>query len=80
LLPQVPVEEHWDRDTFLGETCLKAGLPRDAWKDDDTDIFMFTALVFSQHSPDARAFLDRPRLPNRTQSQPPELGLSSPQP
>ena len=52
LLPQVPVEEHWDRDTFIEETCLKAGLPRQAWKDDDTDIFMFTALVFGEHSPD----------------------------
>ena len=50
LLPQVPVEEHWGRDTFLEETCHKAGLPRDAWKDDDTDIFMFTALVFGDHS------------------------------
>jgi hypothetical protein len=26
LLPQVPVEEHWDRDTFLEEVCYKAGL------------------------------------------------------
>ena len=80
LLPQVPVEEHWDRDTFLEQTCLKAGLPRDAWKDDDTDIFMFTALVFGQHSPDAGAFLDRPTVPSRTQPQPSALGLSSPQP
>ena len=80
LLPQVPVEEHWDRDTFLEQTCLKAGLPRDAWKDDDTDIFMFTALVFGQHSPDAGAFLDRPTVPSRRQPQPSALGLSSPQP
>ncbi len=46
LLPQVPVEQHWDRDTFLKETCLKAGLPAQAWKDDDTDIFIFTAFAF----------------------------------
>src|SRR5208282_5169183 len=51
LLPQVPLEEHWDRDTFIEETCLKAGLPRQAWKDDDTDIFMFTALVLGVHLP-----------------------------
>lgn len=50
LLPQVPLEQHWDRDTFLKETCLKAGLPPDAWKDDATDIFMFTAVVFDEHS------------------------------
>jgi AMMECR1 domain-containing protein len=80
LLPQVPVEEHWDRDTFLAETCLKAGLPRDAWKDEDTDIFMFTALVFGQHSPDTGAFSDQPSIPGRTQPQPSALGLASPQP
>ena len=78
LLPQVPVEEHWDRDTFLAETCLKAGLPRDAWKDDDTDIFMFTALVFGQHSPDAHAFLDRPPVPSRTRPSALGFGLAQP--
>jgi hypothetical protein len=46
LLPQVPVEWHWDRETFLGQTCFKAGLPRDAWKDPDTAIFWFEAEVF----------------------------------
>lgn len=49
LLPQVPVEQHWDRNTFLKETCLKAGLPAQAWKDGATDIFVFTALVFGSH-------------------------------
>ncbi len=46
LLPQVATEQHWDRMQFLRETCVKAGLPPDAWKDPDTDIFSFTALVF----------------------------------
>jgi uncharacterized protein (TIGR00296 family) len=46
LLPQVPVEEKWDRGTFLEETCLKAGLPKNCWQSADTDIFRFTALVF----------------------------------
>jgi hypothetical protein len=46
LLPQVPVEWNWDRETFLGQTCCKAGLPRDAWKDPDTTIFWFEAEVF----------------------------------
>ena len=53
LLPQVPVEQHWDRATFLAETCRKAGLAADAWKDAQTDIFMFTALVFGDHTPAA---------------------------
>jgi hypothetical protein len=50
LLPQVPVEEKWDRSTFLEETCYKAGLPKGCWQDADTDIFRFTALVFSPPS------------------------------
>ncbi len=49
LLPQVPVEQGWDRRTFLEQTCRKAGLPKDAWKDPDTDIFQFTAFVFGEH-------------------------------
>ena len=79
LLPQVPVEEHWDRDTFIEETCLKAGLPRQAWKDDDTDIFMFTALVFGEHSPAEATTPDRPPLPDRMQPPSPPR-LDSPQP
>jgi len=46
LLPQVPVEWGWDRETFLAQTCRKAGLPRDAWKEPDTGIFWFEAVVF----------------------------------
>ena len=49
LLPQVPVEQNWDRQTFLEQTCVKAGMPTDCWKDEDTDIFMFTAVVFGEH-------------------------------
>jgi uncharacterized protein (TIGR00296 family) len=49
LLPQVPVEQRWDRHTFLEQTCIKAGMKPDCWKDEDTDIFMFTAVVFDEH-------------------------------
>jgi AmmeMemoRadiSam system protein A len=45
LLPQVPVEHHWDRVTFLEQTCRKAGLPLDAWQKGAT-IEAFTAEVF----------------------------------
>jgi MEMO1 family protein len=51
LLPQVGVEERWDRQRFLDETCVKAGMRADCWKDDDTDIFMFTAFVFGDTAP-----------------------------
>lgn len=46
LLPQVPVEQKWDRRTFLEETCHKAGLDANAWKQPDSELFVFTALVF----------------------------------
>jgi len=46
LLPQVASEEHWDRTTFLDQTCVKAGLPERCWQDQDTDVFRFTAVVF----------------------------------
>lgn len=46
LLPQVATEQGWDRTAFLENCCLKAGLPRDAWKDGDTEIYVFSADVF----------------------------------
>jgi AmmeMemoRadiSam system protein B/AmmeMemoRadiSam system protein A len=49
LLPQVPVEQGWNRETFLAQTCVKAGMLADCWKDDRTDIFSFTALVIEEH-------------------------------
>jgi AmmeMemoRadiSam system protein A len=48
LLPQVPVEHHWDRDTFLAHTCRKAGLPADAWRWPDCQLLAFTATVFGE--------------------------------
>lgn len=47
LLPQVAVEQKWDRHIFLDQGCRKAGLDPDAWRDSGTDVFVFTALVFS---------------------------------
>ncbi len=49
LLPQVPVEHHWDRITFLEQTCRKAGLPNNAWETGAT-IEAFTAEVFGEKS------------------------------
>jgi AmmeMemoRadiSam system protein A len=46
LLPQVATERDWDRMTFLRETCRKAGLSEDAWQDEDTLIYVFSADVF----------------------------------
>ncbi|NIQ96846.1 MAG: AmmeMemoRadiSam system protein A [Desulfuromonadales bacterium] len=48
LLPQVAVEYGWDRETFLKQTCIKAGLPTDAWQSDDAEIYVFSAQVFTE--------------------------------
>jgi AmmeMemoRadiSam system protein A len=45
LLPQVPSEHGWDRETFLEQTCRKAGLPADAWRK-GASLEAFTAEVF----------------------------------
>ncbi len=49
LLPQVPVEHAWDRNTFLEQTCRKAGLPLDAWQK-GAGIEAFTAEVFGNEN------------------------------
>jgi AmmeMemoRadiSam system protein A len=49
LLPQVPVEYHWDRETYLSHGCLKAGLDEDEWKK-GVKIEVFTAEVFCEES------------------------------
>lgn len=51
LLPQVPIEWNWDRETFLGHTCRKAGLPMDAWKQGAL-LEAFTAEVFADPAPE----------------------------
>ncbi len=57
LLPQVATEHGWDRETFLDHTCLKAGLPKDAWRL-GVRILRFEAQVFGERdalSADARS-------------------------
>jgi AmmeMemoRadiSam system protein B/AmmeMemoRadiSam system protein A len=50
-LPQVPGEQKWNLQQYLEGTCHKAGMHPDCWKDPDTDIFKFTAVVFGEHNP-----------------------------
>jgi AmmeMemoRadiSam system protein A len=47
LLPQVAVEHAWSAITFVEHTCLKAGLPRDAWKT-GAGLKVFEAEVFGE--------------------------------
>lgn len=51
LLPQVATEQNWNRKQFLEGTCRKAGLPSDVWKLSDTEIYVFTAEIFSENEP-----------------------------
>jgi AmmeMemoRadiSam system protein A len=48
LLPQVPNEHGWDRETFLEKICWKAGLPSGTWKRADAELLAFTAEVFTE--------------------------------
>lgn len=49
LLPQVATEHRWDREALVAQTCLKAGLPEDAWRFGAT-LLRFEAEVFGDHA------------------------------
>ena len=51
LLPQVPVEYGWNEEEFLEYTCEKAGLPKNYWKNQDTEIQKFEGIVFKEVKP-----------------------------
>ena len=55
LLPQVASEHRLSREQFLQETCRKAGLPRDAWREPQTSVYAFTCEVFREDSCGANA-------------------------
>ena len=49
LLPQVATEWNWNRETFLAQTCQKAGLAPDAWKN-GAKVWRFEAEVFHERA------------------------------
>ena len=51
LLPQVAVQHHFSAEQFLAETCRKAQLPPEAWRDPDANLFGFTCEIFSSDVP-----------------------------
>ena len=63
LLPQVATEYKWDRLTFLQQTCCKAGLPPDAWKEPSTKIYTFTADIFAEHPQKGGCSRQEPKSP-----------------
>lgn len=48
LLPQVATEWGFDRERFLEELALKAGLPRGGWKEPEAKLWRFEAEVFGE--------------------------------
>ena len=51
LLPQVPIEYGWNEKEFLEYTCEKAGLPKNYWKNSETEIQKFEGVVFKEENP-----------------------------
>jgi uncharacterized protein (TIGR00296 family) len=51
LLPQVPLELHWDVDEYLANICYKAGAPPDVWTDPNSKLYKFQAEVFKEVNP-----------------------------
>lgn len=47
-LPQVAIEQGWDRETLLGQLCRKAGLPADAWRRPECRLFIFETETFGE--------------------------------
>jgi len=60
LLPKVAIEHQLTREQFLEETCRKAGLPRDAWKQAETRLFGFTCEVFSDSTQSGKNIIASP--------------------
>jgi len=48
LLPQVATEYGWDKETFLQQTCVKAGLSENSWQLPETDIYIFSGQVIHE--------------------------------
>jgi len=48
LLPQVATEYEWSEEEFLCQTCWKAGLPQDAWLEEETEVSTFEGQIFKE--------------------------------
>ncbi|MHC1611280.1 MAG: TIGR00296 family protein [Candidatus Methanospirareceae archaeon] len=48
LLPQVATEYKWSAEEFLCQTCWKAGLPQDAWLEEETEVSRFEGQIFKE--------------------------------
>jgi len=51
LLPDVPLEYLWDEETFLAETCVKAGMEPSCWLDPATEFYRFAGRAWREREP-----------------------------
>ena len=59
LLPQVPIEYLWDEETFLAETCVKAGMDPGCWLDPETEFYRYSARLWRERDPETREVEER---------------------
>jgi len=59
LLPQVPIEYKWTVKEFLEYTCEKAGLPKDYWKNPNTEIQKFEGIIFKEEKPNGKVIREQ---------------------
>jgi uncharacterized protein (TIGR00296 family) len=52
LLPQVPVEQGWNKEEFLSQTCMKAGLMPESWFNEEIKIYKFSGQIFTEIQPE----------------------------
>jgi uncharacterized protein (TIGR00296 family) len=60
LLPQVAMEYCWDSETFLAETCIKAGLAPDCWLDENVKVKKFHGIIFRELNPASDIIMIKP--------------------
>ena len=59
LLPQVAIEYNWNAKQLLEQTCHKAGLPSDSWKDNTIEILKFQGLIFKETSSNGKIIQEK---------------------
>lgn len=52
LLPQIPIEQNWNKEEFLSNTCRKAYLPTNIWEKEKLTVQKFQGIIFSEEYPD----------------------------
>ncbi len=51
MYPTMPMTHEWSVFEYLDRTASKAGLPRDAWADEDVTVYRLSGQVFEERAP-----------------------------